>query len=73
MDEVEGRVDALKRPIQRGPIEHVPRHDLGLPPHPRPEFLGSPGQAAEPDAPPFEERDEPPPDITAAAGQQGHR
>ena len=73
MDEVVGGVNALQRPVQRRRIKNVPLHDLGSRLHMGSELVGISGETAELHALPFQQGDQPPADVTAAASEQDDR
>ena len=66
-------MDALQRPVQRRRIENVPLHDLGRRLHTGSQLVGIAGQAAEPHALLFQQGDQPPADVAAAAREQDDR
>ena len=73
MDEVVGGVDALQRPVQRRRIKNIPLHDLGSRLHFGSELVGISGKTAEVHTLPFQQGDQPPADVTAAASEQDDR
>ena len=56
--------------IQRSRVQHVTLDDLGAGLHTGPHLLRAAGQAAEPHALLFQQRDQPTADVAAAAGEQ---
>ena len=73
VDEVVGGVNALQRPIQRRRIKNIPLHDLGSRLHLGSELVGISGKTAEVYTLPFQQGDQPPADVTAAASEQNDR